>query len=295
MLRAGKEQERMDQRIIDLYDDFTHRHLDRRLFLERLAHLVGSSAVAATLMAALRSNYALAETVAANDSRLATARVVMPGSGGAVNGYLARPKGEAKLPGIIVVHQNRGLNPHIEDVTRRIALENYVALAVDCLSVLGGTPADEDAAMAEFRKLKPEAVIAELVLAVSFLKAGSDVSGRLGVIGFCWGGGMVNRLVEVAPELNAGVAFYGVAPPLDQVPNIKAALLLHYAALDRRVGATRAGYEAALKAAGIPFESYTYEGANHAFFDNTTARYDAQAAAFAWDRTKAFFAEHLKS
>lgn len=285
----------MDQRIIDLYDDFTHRHLDRRLFLERLAQLVGSSAVAATLMASLRSNYALAETVAANDARLAMARVAMPGSSGAVKGYLARPKGDAKLPGIIVIHQNRGLNPHIEDVTRRVALENYVAIGVDCLSVLGGTPADEDAAMAEFSKLKREEAIAELVQAVSFLKSRSDVSGRLGVVGFCWGGGMVNRLVEVAPELNAGVAFYGVAPPLDQVPKIKAALLLHYAGLDNRVGATRPAYEAALKAAGVEFISYTYEGANHAFFDNTTARYDAQAAALSWERSKTFFAEHLRS
>ena len=285
----------MDQRIIDLYDDFTHRHLDRRLFLERLAQLVGSSAVAATLMATLRSNYALAETVAANDARLATIRVVMPGSAGAVKAYLARPKGDAKLPGIIVIHQNRGLNPHIEDVTRRIALENYVAVGVDCLSVLGGTPADEDAAMTAFSKLKREEAMAELAQAVAFLNARSDVNGRLGVIGFCWGGGMVNRLVEVAPELKAGVAFYGVAPPLDQVPNIKAAMLLHYAGLDQRVGATRAGYEAALKAAGIDFTSYTYEGANHAFFDNTTSRYDARAAALAWERSKAFFAEHLKS
>ncbi len=285
----------MDQRIIDLYDDFTHRHLDRRLFLERLAQLVGSSAVAATLMASLRSNYALAETVAANDARLAMARVAMPGSSGPVKGYLARPKGDAKLPGIIVIHQNRGLNPHIEDVTRRVALENYVAIGVDCLSVLGGTPADEDAAMAEFSKLKREEAIAELVQAVSFLKSRSDVSGRLGVVGFCWGGGMVNRLVEVAPELNAGVAFYGVAPPLDQVPKIKAALLLHYAGLDNRVGATRPAYEAALKAAGVEFISYTYEGANHAFFDNTTARYDAQAAALSWERSKTFFAEHLRS
>jgi carboxymethylenebutenolidase len=285
----------MDQRIIELYDDFTHRHLDRRLFLERLARLVGSSAVAATLMASLRSNYALAETVAANDARLATARVTMPGSAGSVKGYLARPKGDAKLPGIIVIHQNRGLNPHIEDVTRRVALENYVAVGVDCLSVLGGTPADEDAAMAEFSKLKRDDALAELVQALSFLKARSDVNRRLGVVGFCWGGGMVNRLVEVAPELKAGAAFYGVAPPLDQVPKIKAALLLHYAALDHRVGATRPAYEAALKAAGIDFTSYTYEGANHAFFDNTTARYDAKAATLAWERSKAFFAEHLKS
>ncbi|HKT20965.1 MAG TPA: dienelactone hydrolase family protein [Stellaceae bacterium] len=285
----------MDQRIIELYDDFTHRHLDRRLFLDRLARLVGSSAVAATLLASLRSNYALAETVPANDARLATMRVVMPGSAGPVKGYLARPKGEAKLPAIVVIHQNRGLNPHIEDVTRRVALEGYVALGVDCMSVLGGTPADEDAAMAEFSKLKPDAAVAELVQAVAYLRARPDVNGLLGVVGFCWGGGMANRLVEVAPELIAGVAFYGVAPPLDQVPNIKAAMLLHYAGLDQRVGATRPAYEAALKAAGVEFTGYTYEGANHAFFDNTTARYDAQAAALAWDRTKAFFATHLRS
>ena len=285
----------MDQRIIELYDDFTHRHLDRRLFLDRLARLVGSSAVAATLLASLRSNYALAETVPANDARLATMRVVMPGSAGPVKGYLARPKGEAKLPAIVVIHQNRGLNPHIEDVTRRVALEGYVALGVDCMSVLGGTPADEDAAMAEFSKLKPDAAVAELVQAVAYLRARPDVNGLLGVVGFCWGGGMANRLVEVAPELIAGVAFYGVAPPLDQVPNIKAAMLLHYAGLDQRVGATRPAYEAALKAACVEFTGYTYEGANHAFFDNTTARYDAQAAALAWDRTKAFFAPHLRS
>jgi len=285
----------MDQQIIDLYDDFTHRHLDRRLFLERVAGLVGTSAAAAALMASLRSNYALAETVRANGPRLVTARVVMPGSAGAVKGYLARPKSEARLPGIIVIHQNRGLNPHIEDVTRRIALENYVALGVDCMSVFGGTPPDEDAAMAEFAKLKPDMAIAELLQAVSFFQARPDVNSRLGAIGFCWGGGMVNRLVEAAPELKAGVAFYGVAPPLDQVPKIKAALLLHYAGLDRRVGATRPAYEAALKAAGVDFASYTYAGANHAFFDNTTARYDAKAATLAWERTKAFLAEHLRS
>ncbi len=285
----------MDQRIIELYDDFTHRHIDRRLFLERLTKLVGSSAVALSLMASLRSNYALAETVAADDARLTTERVTMPGSAGAVKGYLARPKGDARLPGIIVIHQNRGLNPHIEDVARRVALENYVALGVDCMSALGGTPSDEDKAMAEFGKLTAGVAIAELVQAVAFLKARPDVDGALGVIGFCWGGGMVNRLVEVAPDLKAGVAFYGVAPPLDQVAKIKAALLLHYAGLDERVGATRPAYEAALKAAGVAFTSYTYDGANHAFFDDTSVgRYNADAAKLAWERTKAFFAAHLR-
>ena len=284
----------MDQRIIELYDDFTHRHLDRRLFLERLTKLVGSSAVAMTLMASLRSNYALAATVAADDARLTTVHVVMPGPAGEVKAYLARPKGDAKLPGIIVIHQNRGLNAHIEDVARRVALEGYVALAVDCMSALGGTPADEDQAMKDFANLKPEVAVAELVQAGAFLKARPDVNGKLGTVGFCWGGGMVNRLAEASPDLNAGVAFYGVAPPLDQVPNIKAALLLNYAGLDDRVNSTRPGYEEALKAAKIDYQIEVYPGVNHAFFDDTTARYDADAAKLAWERAKAFFAQHLK-
>ncbi len=286
----------MDQRVIDLYDDFVHRHLDRRLFLEQLTALVGSSAVASTLLAFLRSDYARAETVSAKDPRLTTSDVTMPGSVGEVRGYLARPSGDAKLPGVIVIHQNRGLNPHIEDVTRRVALEGYVALGVDCLSVLGGTPRDEDKAMAEFRLLKAEVAVAELVQAVAFLKGRSDVGGKLGAVGFCWGGGMVNRLAEAAPDLSAAVAFYGVAPPLADVPKIKAAMLLHYAGLDQRVNATREAYEAALKAAGIDTTIYVYPGVNHAFFDDTgVGRYNAAAAALAWKRTKAFFVQHLKT
>ncbi len=286
----------MDQKIIELYDDFTHRHLDRRLFLERLTKLVGSSAVAMTMMASLRSNYARAETVLASDPRLSTTRVVMPGAAGDVKGYLARPKGDAKLPGVVVIHQNRGLNPHIEDVTRRAALEGYVGLGVDCMSALGGTPADEDKAMAEFPKLAPEVATAELVQALAFLKARPDVNGKLGTVGFCWGGGMVNRLVEAAPDLNAAVAFYGVAPPLDQVAKIKAAMLLNYAGLDDRVNATRTAYEDALKAAKVDYTIYVYPNVNHAFFDDTGgARYHADAALLAWERTKAFFAQHLKA
>jgi carboxymethylenebutenolidase len=286
----------MDQKIIELYDDFTHRHLDRRLFLEQVTKLVGSSALAMSLMAALRSDYARAATVPVDDPRLATQRVVMPGASGEVKGYLARPKGDAKLPGIVVIHQNRGLNPHIEDVTRRVALENYVAVGVDCMSVLGGTPADEDAAMKEFSQLKPEAATAELVQAVGYLKSRPDASGKIGTIGFCWGGGMVNRLAEAAgPDLTAGVAFYGTAPPLDQVAKIKAALLLNYAGLDDRVNGTRPGYEDALKAARVEYTAYVYPNVNHAFFDDTTDRYNADAAKLAWERSKAFFAQHLKA
>lgn len=286
----------MDQRIIELYDDFTHRHLDRRLFLEQLTKLVGSSAVAMTLMASLRSNYAHAETVPANDARLTTAKVVMPGSAGEVKGYLARPKGDAKLPAIVVIHQNRGLNPHIEDVTRRVALEGYVALGVDCMSAMGGTPADEDKAMAEFSKLTPDVATAELVQAVAYLKARPDVNGKIGTVGFCWGGGIVNRLAEASPDIAAAVAFYGIAPPLDQVPKIKAAMLLNYAGLDERVNGTRPAYEDALKAAKIDYTIYVYPGVNHAFFDDTGGqRYSADAAKLAWERAKTFFAQHLKA
>jgi carboxymethylenebutenolidase len=288
----------MDQKIIDLYDDFTHRHLDRRLFLEQVTKLVGSSALAMTIMAALRSDYARAATIAVDDARLTTQNVSMPGGGGsgAVKGYLARPKGDAKLPGVVVIHQNRGLNPHIEDVTRRVALEGYVAVGVDCMSVLGGTPKDEDQAMKDFSKLTADQATGELVQAVAFLKSRPDVSGKIGTIGFCWGGGMVNRLAEAAgSDLNAGVAFYGTAPPLDQVSKIKAALLLNYAGLDDRVNATKPGYEDALKAAQVDYTAYVYPNVNHAFFDDTTDRYNADAAKLAWDRAKAFFAQHLKA
>jgi carboxymethylenebutenolidase len=293
---SEKRRSVMDQKIIELYDDFTHRHFDRRLFLERLTQLVGSSAVAMTLMTALRSNYARAATIPVDDPRLTTQRVTMPGAAGEVKGYLARPKGDAKLPGIVVIHQNRGLNPHIEDVTRRVALENYVAIGVDCMSVLGGTPADEDQAMKDFAKLTPEAATGELVQSVAYLKSRSDVTGKIGTIGFCWGGGMVNRLAEAAgPDLAAGVAFYGTAPPLDQVAKIKAAMILNYAGLDDRVNATRPGYEDALKAAHVDYTIYVYPNVNHAFFDDTTERYNADAAKLAWERAKAFFAQHLKA
>jgi carboxymethylenebutenolidase len=286
----------MDQKIIELYDDFTHRHLDRRLFLERVTKLVGSSALAMSLMAALRSDYARAATVPLDDPRLATQRVAMPGVADEVAGYLARPKGGAKLPGVVVIHQNRGLNPHIEDVTRRVALETYVALGVDCMSVIGGTPKDEDQAMRQFTKLKPDQVVAELVQAIAYLKSRPDASGKIGCIGFCWGGGIVNRLAEAAgPDLNAGVAFYGTAPPLDQVSKIKAAMLLNYAGLDDRVNATRPGYEDALKAAHVEYTAYVYPNVNHAFFDDTTERYSPDQAKIAWERTKAFFAQHLKA
>jgi carboxymethylenebutenolidase len=288
--------DQIDQRVIALYDDFTHSHLDRRLFLERLTALVGSSALASAMMTLLRSNYARAAEVAADDPRLSTSRITYPGASGPVKAYLARPKGDERFPGVIVIHQNRGLNPHIEDVARRVALAGYVALAPDFMSPLGGTPADEDKAMQEFAKVEPDEATADAVKAVAYLKSRSDVTGRIGAVGFCWGGGIINRLATKAPDLTAGVAYYGLAPPLDQVPDIKAALMLHYAGLDTRIGATRPGYEEALKKAGVSYVAFTYPDANHAFNDDTNvARYNAAAAKLAWQRTLDFFAKELKA
>jgi carboxymethylenebutenolidase len=203
--------------------------------------------------------------------------------------------GDAKLPAVIVVHQNRGLNPHIEDVARRVALAGFVALAPDFMSPLGGTPADEEEAMKEFAKVKPAVAQADAVKTVAYLRSRPDVTQKIGVVGFCWGGGIVNLLAEAAPDLAAGVAYYGVAPPLDKVADIKAKLMLHYAGLDNRVNATRPGYEEALKKAGVQYTAYLYEGANHAFNDDTNIpRYDAAAAKLAWQRTIDFFNATLK-
>ncbi len=284
----------IDQRVIALYDDFTHRHLDRRLFMERLTALVGAAA-AASLLPLLRSNYALAAQVPANDPRLAAGIVTYPGGEGTMRGYLARPASGDELPGVIVIHQNCGLNPHIEDVARRVALLGYVTLAPDLMASVGGTPADEDEAMVKFAQLDRAAALADALKSLDYLRARADVNGRLGAVGFCWGGSIANLLATVSPVLAAVVAFYGVAPPLDRVPTIKAALLLHYAGLDTRVDATRPGYEAALRKAGVRYQAYVYPGVNHAFFDDTNvARYNEAAAELAWQRTVAFLDATLK-
>jgi carboxymethylenebutenolidase len=287
--------DQIDQRVIDLYDDFTHRHLDRRLFMERLSKLVGTAAAAA-MLPLLRSNYALAQQVPADDPQLSTSMVTYPGSAGEVKAYLARPKGDARLPAIIVIHENRGLTPHIQDVARRAALAGYVALAPDLMSAVGGTPASEDEAMAAFAKVQVPVALADLVKTMAYLHSRADVTGKIGEVGFCWGGGMVNQLATAAPDLTAGVAFYGVAPPLDKVADIKATMMLHYAGLDDRVNATRPGYEEALKKAGISYTAFVYEGVNHAFHNDTgAARYNADAAKLAWGRTIDFFNAKLKS
>jgi carboxymethylenebutenolidase len=208
--------------------------------------------------------------------------------------YRARPKGTGKLPAIVVVHENRGLNGHIEDIARRLAVEGFLALAVDGLSPLGGTPADEDAARDLFGRLDRDKTVANYVSAVRWLKSSPESTGKVGIVGFCWGGGMVNQVAVHAPELNAGVAYYGAVPKTADVPKIKAPLLLHYGALDSRINAGKPGYEAALKAAGKTYAMYVYEGANHAFNNDTSpARYNKVAAELAWGRTVAFFKRYL--
>jgi carboxymethylenebutenolidase len=285
----------MDQRIIQLYDEFTHGHLDRRLFLERLATLVGSTAAALLLLPQLDSNYAVAQTVPETDARLRAEDVTYPGSTGTVKGYLARPAGSATAPGVVVIHENRGLQPHIRDVARRAALAGYVALAPDLMSAVGGTPATEDEARTAFARVEAPVALADALKSIDYLRSRPDATGKVGVVGFCWGGGMVGRIATAGADVQAGTVFYGVAPPLEQVPAIKGALLLHYAGVDERVNATVPPFEAALKAAGKPYTLHMYDGVQHAFHNDTAgARYDAAAARLAWSRTIEFFDRTLR-
>ncbi len=284
----------MDQRIIDLYDTYTHGGMNRRSFLDRLAALVGSAAGATALLPILQNNYAHAQTVPENDQRITAETVEIPGAQG-LKGYLVKPtNASGKLPTVIVIHENRGLNPHIKDVTRRMATEGFVALGLDYLSPMGGTPADEDKGREMIGQLKQPDVIAYGKAAVAYLKSHPDGNGKVGAIGFCWGGGAVNNLAVNEPGLSAGVAYYGGQPKAEDVPKIQAALMLHYAGLDERINAGIPAYEAALKQAGKTYEIYLYEGANHAFNNDTNAaRYDKEAADLAWKRTVMFLKKNL--
>lgn len=286
----------MDQKIIDLYDEYTHAPLERRVFIKRLTALAGSSAGAMAALPLLESNYALAATVPPDDARIEAGQVSYAGTSGVIRAYLARPKGTAKLPAVLVIHENRGLTPHIEDVARRAAVEGFVALAPDMLSPFGGAPADEDAGRQLFTKVVPATALADLVAGVSYLKSRADVLGKIGCVGFCWGGGMANNLAVNVPELAAAVPFYGIQPAAADVPKIKAKLLLHYAGTDERINAGIAAYEAALKAAGVSYARYMYEGTQHAFHNDTSgARYNKEAAELAWRRTVEFLNATLKS
>jgi carboxymethylenebutenolidase len=277
-----------------LYDAYTHGSLDRRSFLDRLALLAGGPTAAAALLGVLQNDYALAGTIADDDPRLATGAAGYDVAGTRVSGYLARRKGAAKRPAVIVIHENRGVNPHIKDVARRLAVDGFLAFAMDALSPLGGTPADEDEARERIGKLDHADTLARFAAAVPFLAAHPESSGKVGAVGFCWGGAMANRLAAAGTSLAASVAYYGMPLPAEEVPKVTAALLLHYAGLDERINAGMPAYEAALKANGKTYEQYVYEGANHAFNNDTnTARYDKGAADLAWGRTIAFLKRHL--
>jgi carboxymethylenebutenolidase len=285
---------RVRQDIINLFDRFTHGGMTRRDFVERLTRLAGGTAAATALLTALENNYANAELVAADDPRLATEDAAYAGPDGDIVGYLARPADKAKRPAVIVIHENRGLNPHIRDVARRLALEGFLVLAPDMLSRDGGTPEDADAARDMIGKLDPELNAQRLAAAVPFLAGHGESTGKVGAIGFCWGGGMANELAARSPELAAGVAYYGRQIDAGRVPGIKAALLLHYAENDERINAGVADYEAALKANGKAHELHMYAGAQHAFNNDTNeARYNKEAAELAWGRTVAFLKQHL--
>ena len=286
----------LNQPVIDLYDEYTHAPLDRRDFVKRLAALVGSSAAAYALLPVLENNYAHAALIEETDNRLSARLLEFEGPSGTLKGYLAQPAGKSrkKIGSVLVIHENRGLNPHIQDVARRAALAGYNALALDFLSPLGGTPADEDEARALFPKLDAAQSVANGRAALAYLKALPNSNGKVGTVGFCWGGAMVNQLAVSAPDLNAAVCFYGMAPDTAKVPQIKAHVQLHYAGLDERINASRAAYEAALKAAGVDFESFLYEGKQHAFHNDTNvARYDKASAELAWKRTLDLFKRTL--
>ena len=287
-----------DQELLYLFDQYVHGGIDRRAFLDGAAKFAVGGMTAAMLLDTLSPKFAEAQVVAKDDPRLKAEMLEYPSpqGSGTMKGYLVRPaKPAGKLPGIVVVHENRGLNPHIEDVARRLALENFVTFAPDALTPLGGYPAGgEDEARQLFAKLDQAKTREDMLAAAAWLKARPECTGKVGAVGFCWGGGIVNMLATGVPDLAAAVPFYGNTPPTDDVPKIKAPLLIHYAENDPRINAMWPAYEAALKAANVPYTMYMYPGTQHGFNNNTTPRYDEAAAKLAWQRTVDFFNQHLR-
>ena len=285
----------MDQKIIDLYEKYTRESLDRREFLRRLAIVAGSTAAANALLVLLENNDAKAQVVPKDDPRLQTEYIKYLGSTGEVRAYLVRPKGDEKLPGVVVIHENRGLVPHIEDVARRVALEGFMAIAPDALTPLGGTPEDPEKAPPLMGKLDGQVTMNNYLAAVRYLKTHPLSTGKIGVVGFCWGGGMANQVAVNSPEVLAVVPFYGRQPASEDVPKIKVSLLLHYAGLDEGINKGIPAFEAALKKASVDYKIYMYEGAKHGFNNDTWAeRYNKEAAQLAWQRTISFLKEKLK-
>ena len=284
----------MNQSIINLYDEYTHKPLSRQEFMRRLIMLTGSVTAAMSLLPLLEVNYANAAVTKAED--LFTERITYKGVNDVdMQAYVARPVKEDKYAAVVVIHENRGLNPHIEDVTRRAATAGYLAIAPNALSPLGGTPGNEDEARTLFTKLNQADTLQNFIKVFDYLPTRKDYNGKAGCVGFCWGGGMSNDLAVNVPSLKAAVSFYGRQPKAEDVPKIKAAIQLHYGALDERINAGKDAYEAALKENKIPYELYVYEGANHAFHNDTApTRYNEAAAKLAWQRTIEFFGKYLK-
>jgi carboxymethylenebutenolidase len=285
----------MDQQIINLYDEYTHKPLPREVFLKRLAVLAGSTAAAMTILPMLENNYAVAATVPEQDIELHTEDITYPAGDVTMKAYLAKPKKDGKYGAVIIIHENRGLNDHIRDVARRAAKAGYIAIAPDALSGAGGTPSDQDQARQLFSQIDAKQNLINFSKGFDYLKGRKDCNGFTGCVGFCWGGALVNQLAVNVPGLNAAVAFYGRQADVADVPKIKAALQLHYAGLDERINAGIPAYEEALKKNNVKYELYLYEGVNHAFHNDTSgARYNEAAAKLAWKRTLDFWAAHMK-
>ncbi len=285
----------MNQEIMDLYDQYLHKLIGRREFLKKLSILAGSTIAANALLPLVENNYANAAIVSMDDPRLHTDNIKYSGATGEVRAYLAKPKGDAILPGVVVIHENKGLNPHIKDVNRRVALEGFLAIAPDALSPLGETPKDPNEARTLIKKLDKQSTIGNYVAAVEYLKTHSMSTGKVGVVGFCWGGAMANQLAVNSPDLKAAVPYYGRQPASDDVFKIKASLLLHYGGLDERINKGIPAFEAALKKASADYKLYMYPGAKHAFNNDTNPeRYNKEAAQLAWKRTIGFLSEKLK-
>ncbi len=285
------------QELLDLFHEYQHGEINRRTFLDRAAKFAVGGLTVAAIFEGLTPNYAWAQQVPKDDARIATSyeTVQSPQSNGSIKGYFARPaKPSGKLPTVLVIHENRGLNPYIEDVARRFAVANFVAYAPDGLTSVGGFPGNDEQGAVKFREVNGPKMLEDFVASAAWLKARPESNGKLGAIGFCFGGGIVNQLAVRLPDLGAGAPFYGRQPGADDVPKIKAPLMLHYAGNDQGVNAGIPAYEAALKANNKKYEVFVYEGTQHGFHNDTTPRYDETAAKLAWSRTIDFFNKNLR-
>ena len=290
-------QQEIDQRVFELYDEYCHGYIDRREFLRRAGALTIAGVSALAMAQALLPRYAEAQTISFTDERIKGLYVEYPspgGTSGTMRGYLVRPTREGLFPAVLVIHENRGLNPYIEDVARRAAVEGFLALAPDGLAPVGGYPGNDDDGRTRQQSLDQAKLRQDMVNSARYLKAHQLSNGKLGATGFCWGGGTTNFLaVTLGSDLQAGVPFYGAAPAAEDVAKIRAPLLIHFAEHDERINAMWPAYEAALKAHGVTYQMYTYPGTRHGFHNNSTPRYDEAAAKLAWERTMAFFTAHL--